>query len=53
MGVADALGLRVIAEGVETAQQAQELSRLGVLLGQGYFWSWPLSAEDTEAWLRA
>jgi diguanylate cyclase (GGDEF)-like protein len=51
VGVADALGLRVVAEGVETAQQALELNRLGVLLGQGYFWSWPLSAEDMEAWL--
>ncbi len=52
VGVADALGLRVIAEGVETAEQAEEVSRLGVLLGQGYFWSWPLPAEDMEAWLR-
>ncbi len=52
VGVADALGLRVIAEGVETAEQAQELSRLGVRLGQGYLWSWPLPAEDMDVWLR-
>ena len=51
VGVADALGLRVVAEGVEAEQQAQELRRLGVLLGQGYFWSWPLPAEDVEAFL--
>jgi len=39
MGVANALGLRVVAEGVENAEQLAELRRLGCGYGQGYHWS--------------
>jgi signal transduction histidine kinase len=39
MGVAKALGLYVVAEGVEDARQLAELQRLGCLFGQGYLWS--------------
>jgi EAL domain-containing protein (putative c-di-GMP-specific phosphodiesterase class I) len=38
-----ALGLRVIAEGVERPEQLMELRSLGSELGQGYFFSRPLS----------
>jgi EAL domain-containing protein (putative c-di-GMP-specific phosphodiesterase class I)/two-component sensor histidine kinase len=34
-----ALGLRVVAEGVESAEQARELRRLGCRYGQGFLWS--------------
>jgi diguanylate cyclase (GGDEF)-like protein len=40
-----ALGLRVIAEGVETPAQLLELQSLGSELGQGYFFGRPLSAD--------
>jgi EAL domain-containing protein (putative c-di-GMP-specific phosphodiesterase class I) len=38
-----ALGLRVIAEGVETPDQLLQLRSLGSELGQGYFFGQPLS----------
>lgn len=41
-----ALGLQVIAEGVETEEQAAELLALGSELGQGFYFSRPLS-DDT------
>jgi predicted signal transduction protein with EAL and GGDEF domain len=36
--LADALGLRVLAEGVETPEQLAELDSLGVQHGQGFLW---------------
>ncbi|MGB8650575.1 MAG: EAL domain-containing protein [Mycobacteriales bacterium] len=36
--LADALGLGVLAEGVETAAQLSQLTALGVQQGQGYLW---------------
>jgi diguanylate cyclase (GGDEF)-like protein len=41
-----ALGLRVIAEGVETPDQLEELRLLGSELGQGYFFGRPLSSDE-------
>ena len=40
-----ALGLRVIAEGVEGPEQLEQLRSLGSELGQGYFFSKPLSSD--------
>jgi diguanylate cyclase (GGDEF)-like protein len=42
-----ALGLRVIAEGVEGPEQLEELRSLGSELGQGYFFGKPLSSDRT------
>jgi diguanylate cyclase (GGDEF)-like protein/PAS domain S-box-containing protein len=39
VGIARALGLFVVAEGVETEAQADELRRLGCHFGQGFLWS--------------
>jgi EAL domain-containing protein (putative c-di-GMP-specific phosphodiesterase class I) len=36
MGIANKLGIRVVAEGIETDAQADHLRELGCLLGQGY-----------------
>lgn len=47
------LGLRVIAEGVESAEIWQELLPLGCDLLQGYHLSRPMKAEDTIAWTAA
>jgi diguanylate cyclase (GGDEF)-like protein len=43
-----ALGLMVIAEGVETPAQLQELRSLGSELGQGYYFAKPLSDHVTD-----
>ncbi|WP_232493054.1 putative bifunctional diguanylate cyclase/phosphodiesterase [Novosphingobium kaempferiae] len=38
--IADDLGIKVVAEGVETREQQDRLLKLGCLLGQGYLY-WP------------
>jgi len=45
------LGLRVVAEGIETRQVADELQRLGCDVGQGYWLSRPQPAQMMTAWL--
>jgi diguanylate cyclase (GGDEF)-like protein len=39
------LGLRIVAEGVETVEQAERLKTLGCDYGQGYYYSRPVAAE--------
>lgn len=50
--LAQSLGLRVIAEGVETQAQREFLRRLGCHDIQGYLFSRPINAADAEAFLR-
>ena len=45
------LGLKVIAEGVETADLAGLLTRMGCSHLQGYLFSTPLPPEDIPAWI--
>ncbi len=45
MGLAHAMKLEVVAEGVETAGQLQRLKEMGCERGQGYYWWRPLPAE--------
>ncbi len=47
------LGLRVIAEGVETIEQAIRLRDLGCEYAQGYFFSTPINAEQATDLLAA
>ena len=42
--IAHKMGLRVIAEGIETARQFERLLELGCDFGQGYYFSQPLDA---------
>ncbi len=49
--MAHALGMQVIAEGVETEQQRDLLKDAGCDFGQGYFFAKPMSAGDFEAWI--
>lgn len=53
VGMAAALELRVVAEGVETEAQLDELAVLGCQLAQGYLIAKPLAPADVAPWLRA
>ena len=43
----------VVAEGIETAEQLDQLRELGCELGQGFHLAHPLSAQAATAWLAA
>jgi EAL domain-containing protein (putative c-di-GMP-specific phosphodiesterase class I) len=45
------LGLRVVAEGVETQEAWQDLAALGCDTAQGYYLGRPMPATDLERWL--
>ena len=51
--IAAKLGMKVVAEGVETAEQAEVLVRLGCQLGQGYLYSRPHAAADVTTLLHS
>jgi diguanylate cyclase (GGDEF)-like protein len=46
LGLAQALGLRTVAEGVETVELGQTLAALGCDHGQGYLYGRPMPADD-------
>jgi EAL domain-containing protein (putative c-di-GMP-specific phosphodiesterase class I) len=46
--LARVLGMDVIAEGIETAEQARQLAGMGCRYGQGYLFAAPLPAESIE-----
>ena len=48
--VARALGIRTVAEGVETAEQAQLLEDLGCSMAQGYLFGRPMAAPEFAEW---
>lgn len=51
VGMARLLGLRVVAEGVETAEQASFLLEIGCQYGQGYHFARPMPIAEAEALL--
>jgi diguanylate cyclase (GGDEF)-like protein len=53
IGMAHNMGLKVVAEGVETESVAGKLKGLGCDGAQGYLFSRPLNADDFLAWARA
>ncbi len=52
VALADNLTLRVVAEGIETDAQRRALQGMGCRIGQGYFFSRPLTAERFDEWLQ-
>ena len=46
-----AIGMSVTAEGIETAEQAEALRKLGCNRGQGYYFAFPQSPEELEVML--
>jgi EAL domain-containing protein (putative c-di-GMP-specific phosphodiesterase class I) len=53
IALAGGLGLRVVAEGIETGGQHDCLLAEGCLQGQGYLYGRPMPAAQIEAVLRA
>ncbi len=51
LAVAGRLGLEVIAEGIETRAQRDFVRDAGCRIGQGYFFSLPVTAEEFGALL--
>ena len=51
IALAHSLGLRIVAEGVETEVAYTELARLGCDQAQGYFISRPVTAAELDYWL--
>jgi diguanylate cyclase (GGDEF)-like protein len=49
--VAKSLKLRVVAEGIETEEQAEQLRTMGCDYGQGFFFARPMAAEKVPALL--
>lgn len=47
------LGLRIVAEGVETEEQFEKIKELGIDYIQGYYFSKPLPAEEFLTFIRA
>jgi EAL domain-containing protein (putative c-di-GMP-specific phosphodiesterase class I) len=52
ISMAHSLGISVVAEGVETAEQCRLLREAGIDKMQGYYFSMPLKVSEAEAYLR-
>jgi diguanylate cyclase (GGDEF)-like protein/PAS domain S-box-containing protein len=53
LGLAQGLGVRTVAEGIEGAEQLEALRELDCNYGQGYYFSKPLTADAVDDLLRA
>lgn len=51
IGMADSLGIVVVAEGVEDAATAQMLAASGCPVAQGYYFARPMPLSDMQQWL--
>lgn len=52
LGIAERLGIRVVAEGIETVDQVEQLLAMGCTLGQGFLFSRAVDRDATAALLR-
>ncbi len=52
ISMAPHLGIKVVAEGIETDAQRELLAGWGCDILQGYFFAWPMSLGKLTEWLR-
>ncbi len=52
MTLASKLKMTVVAEGIETEEQNEQLKKFGCEYGQGFFFSKPVPASDAEGLIR-
>lgn len=52
IAMCDGLGLEVVAEGIETSEDAETLKALGCAMGQGYYYGKPVDAAATQLYLQ-
>ncbi|MHB8550316.1 MAG: EAL domain-containing protein, partial [Acidiferrobacterales bacterium] len=52
IGLAHDLGLRVVAEGIESAESWKCLSELGCDVAQGYYIARPMPEHDLRKWMQ-
>jgi EAL domain-containing protein (putative c-di-GMP-specific phosphodiesterase class I) len=52
VALAEACGMRALAEGVETAEQLALTATLGCTFAQGYYIARPMPADELRSWLR-
>lgn len=50
--LAHKMNLKVIAEGIETLRQTEQLLQLGCEYGQGYYFSQPMEAKGAQQFMR-
>lgn len=53
LALGESLGMRVVAEGIETQYQHQQLIDLGCVHGQGYFFAKPMTTQDLCSWFKS
>lgn len=53
VGLAHAMNMDVVAEGIEKTYQLERIRGMGCEMGQGYLFSRPLPKSDAEEWLRS
>jgi diguanylate cyclase (GGDEF)-like protein/PAS domain S-box-containing protein len=53
IGLSETFGCTVVAEGVETLEQAQALIEIGCDIGQGNGIAWAMPAEEVVAWVHS
>lgn len=51
INIAESLGMRTVAEGIENKAALDKLKGMGCNLGQGYYWSKPVSASEIERFM--
>ena len=51
INIAKSLGMQTVAEGIENKATLEKLKELGCEFGQGFYWSKPITATETEHFL--